>query len=110
MRAIDAGSGKIIWETSYPAPFTMNSATSRHGPGPKSTPTYSDGRIFTLGMSGIVTAFDAATGKTLWQKPAPPVEPTFHTAQSALVDRLVILHVGGNNQGALTAFDRLPVR
>ena len=71
MRAIDAGSGKIIWETSYPAPFSMNSATSRHGPGPKSTPTYSDGRIFTLGMSGIVTAFDATTGKTrIWRVPA----------------------------------------
>jgi outer membrane protein assembly factor BamB len=106
MRAIDAGSGKVIWETSYPAPFTMNSATARHGPGPKSTPTYADGRLFTLGMSGIVTAFDAATGKQLWQKPAPPVEPAYHTAQSALVDRgLVIVHVGGNNQGALTAFD-----
>jgi outer membrane protein assembly factor BamB len=106
MRAIDAGNGTIVWESSYPAPFSMNSATSRHGPGPKSTPTYADGRIFTLGMSGIVTAFDAATGKRLWQKPAPPVEPTYHTAQSALVDRgLVILHVGGNNQGALTAFD-----
>jgi outer membrane protein assembly factor BamB len=106
MRAIDAGTGKVLWETSYPAPFTMNSATARHGPGPKSTPTYADGRLFTLGMSGIVTAFDAATGKQVWQKPAPPVEQTFHTAQSALVDRgLVIVHVGGNNQGALTAFD-----
>jgi outer membrane protein assembly factor BamB len=106
MRALDAGTGKVVWETSYPAPFEMNSATSRHGPGPKSTPTFANGRLFTLGMSGIVTAFDAATGKQIWQKPAPPVEPTYHTAQSALVDRgLVILHVGGNNQGALTAFD-----
>ena len=106
MRALDADTGKIIWTTSYPAGFKMNPATARHGPGPKSTPTYSNGRIFTLGISGIVTAFDAATGKQLWQKPAGPVEPLFHTAQSALVDRgVVILHVGGHKQGALTAFD-----
>jgi outer membrane protein assembly factor BamB len=57
-------------------------------------------------MSGIVTGWDAATGKRLWQKPAPPATPMFHTAQSALVDReSVILHVGGHNQGSLTAFD-----
>jgi outer membrane protein assembly factor BamB len=106
MRAIDAASGKVIWETSYAAPFKMNPATARHGPGPKSTPTYSNGRLFTLGISGIVTAFDANSGKTLWQKPAGPVEPLFHTAQSALVDRgVVIVHVGGHKQGALTAFD-----
>jgi outer membrane protein assembly factor BamB len=106
MRALDAESGKVLWETSYAAKFNMSPATARHGPGPKSTPTFANGRLFTLGMSGIVTAFDAATGKQLWQKPAPPVEPRFHTAQSALVDRgLVILHVGGHSQGALTAFD-----
>jgi outer membrane protein assembly factor BamB len=106
MRAIDADSGKVVWETPYPAPFKMNPATGRHGPGPKSTPTYANGRLFTLGISGIVTAFDAVTGKQLWQKPAPAVEPIYHTAQSALVDRgVVILHVGGHKQGALTAFD-----
>jgi len=93
MRALDAGSGKVVWETSYPAPFELNSAAARHGPGPKSTPTFDHGRLFT-------------TGKQLWQKAAPAVQPIYHTAQSALVDRgLVILHVGGNNQGALTAFD-----
>ena len=107
MRALDAANGKVVWETSYPAPFQMNNSTSRHGPGPKSTPTFANGRLFTLGMSGKVTAFDAATGKQIWQKPSPPVEPSFHTAQSALVDKgNVILHVGGNNQGALTAFDQ----
>jgi outer membrane protein assembly factor BamB len=106
LRALDAGSGNVLWRTTYPAPFEMNQATAKHGPGPKSTPTFANGRIFTLGMSGIVTAFDAATGRQLWQKPAPPVEPLYHTATSPLVDgNRVILHVGGHNDGALTAFD-----
>ena len=46
----------------------MNNSTARHGPGPKSTPTFAGGRLFTLGMSSIVTAWDAASGKELWQK------------------------------------------
>jgi outer membrane protein assembly factor BamB len=104
--ALNAGSGEVIWRTSYPAPFKMKPATSRHGPGPKSTPTFADGRLFTLGMSGIVTAFDAETGKQLWQKPGAPVQPLYHTAMSPVVDgNLVILHVGGHDDGALTAFD-----
>jgi outer membrane protein assembly factor BamB len=84
----------------------MNRATAKPGPGPKSTPTFAGGRLFTLGMSGIVSAFDAETGRRIWQKPAPPVEPLYHTATSPLVDGdRVILHVGGHNDGALTAFD-----
>ena len=68
MRAIDAATGKVIWEKPYAASFQMNNSTSRHGPGPKSTPTFADGRLFTLGMSSVVTALDAASGKELWQK------------------------------------------
>jgi len=106
LRAIDASTGKVLWEKSYAAPFEMNSGARRHGPGPKSTPTFADGRLFTLGMSSIVTAWDAETGKELWRKPAGPVQPMFHTAMSPIVDRgLMILHVGGHNDGALTAFD-----
>jgi outer membrane protein assembly factor BamB len=58
-------------------------------------------------MTGVVTAYDAATGKQLWQKPAPGVVPMYTSHSfSPLVDRgLVIFHVGGHNQGALTAFD-----
>ena len=106
MRAIDAATGKVVWQQGYAAPFNMVAATKRHGPGPKSTPTYADGRLFTLGMSSIVTAWDAATGKVLWQKPGGAVQPMFHTAMSPLVDRgQMILHVGGHDQGALTSFD-----
>lgn len=107
MRALDAATGKVIWESKYEAAFKPNpAATSKHGTGPKSTPTFADGRLFTLGMSGMVTAFDAATGKQLWQTPAPAVQTLYHTGMSPLVDRgLVIVHVGGHSNGALTAFD-----
>ena len=106
LRAIDAASGKIIWEKSYAAPFEMTSGTKRHGPGPKSTPTYADGRIFTLGMSSIVTAWDAATGKELWRIPAGPLQPQFHTAMSPFVEKnQMILHLGGDKQGTLNSFD-----
>ena len=106
MTALDATSGDVIWRTPYPAPFEMNPATSRHRAGPKSTPTFADGRLFTLGMSGMVSAFDGDTGSILWQTPVPPIQPSFHTAMSPVVERdLVIIHVGGQNDGALTAFD-----
>ena len=107
LRALDTTSGKTIWESPYPATFKPNpAATSKHGTGPKSTPTFADGRLYTLGMSGMVTAFDAASGKQLWQKPPGPVETLYHTGMSPLVDRgLVIVHVGGHSNGALTAFD-----
>ena len=106
MTALDAASAKVIWRTSYPAPYNMNPATAPHGPGPKSTPTFAANRLFTLGISGIVTAFDAASGKQIWQRPHDPVEPLYHTAMSPLViGNLMILHVGGHDNGALTAFD-----
>lgn len=106
MMALDAGSGKTIWRTAYAAPFSMNSATSRHGAGPKSTPTFANGRIFSLGMTNIVTAFDAASGKQLWQKPATKAQPMYHTAMSPVVDRdVMVVHVGGPGDAALTAFD-----
>jgi outer membrane protein assembly factor BamB len=107
MSALDAASGKVLWQTGYPAPFKMDKAAAPHGPGPKSTPAYADGKLFSIGMSGIVTAFDAATGKRLWQKPGLPAQPlwTSHSF-SPLVDRgLVMFHMGGNDRGTLSAFD-----
>jgi outer membrane protein assembly factor BamB len=104
--ALDAASGKVLWRTAYGAPFRMSPATKRHGAGPKSTPAFANGRIFTLGMTNIVTAFEAATGRQLWQKPATPAQPMYHTAMSPLVDgNEMIVHIGGPGDAALTAFD-----
>jgi outer membrane protein assembly factor BamB len=107
MSGLDAASGKVLWQTRYPAPFTMHSAAVPHGPGPKSTPVFANGKLFAIGMTGVVTAFDAATGKQLWQKPGSEPLPLYTShAFSPIVDGTqVIFHVGGHEQGALTAFD-----
>ena len=106
MLALDAANGSVVWQTPYPAPYKMNPATKNHGQGPKATPLFYNGRLYTLGISGIVSAFQASDGKLLWQKPAPPVDPLYGTAMSPVADKgIVIFHVGGHDQGALTAFD-----
>ena len=106
MLALDADSGDVLWRSGYPTPFEQMPAAARHGAGPKSTPTFANGRLFTLGMSGIVTAWDSETGRQLWQLEAPAVQPTFHTAMSPVVDGdLMIVHIGGQDDGALTAFE-----
>jgi outer membrane protein assembly factor BamB len=107
MSALEADLGKVLWRTAYPVSFEMAKAAAPHGPGPKSTPALAGGKLYSIGMTGIVTAFDAATGKQLWQKPAPGVMTTWTSHSfSPLVDRgNVIFHVGGHDKGALTAFD-----
>ena len=107
MSAIDAASGKVLWRTAYPASFEMNSASKVHGPGPKSTPVFANGRLYAIGMAGAVTAYDAASGKQLWQKPGSTPLPMYTSHSfSPIVDRgLVIFHVGGHDKGAITAFD-----
>ncbi len=106
VRALDLATGHEHWRAAYPAPYTVNSAASLHGPGPKSTPAIANGRVFTLGVRGILSAFDLASGRLLWRIPAPGVLPEYGTATSPLVDGdTVIAHVGGYHAGALTSFD-----
>ena len=105
MTAIDAATGAERWRSAYPAPYTPSSPTVAHGSGPKATPLFHEGKLFTLGISGIVSAFDAKSGKRLWQ--------TDRASRSTVLQRgrrlpsvrkgVVIVHPG--NYGPLTAFD-----
>ena len=109
--AYDAATGKQVWRDSYDAPYIMSSAATSHGKGPKSTPVVDRGRVFALGISGILSAVDAATGKVAWRydskKEFPKTSPEFGASMSPIVDgELVIAHVGGDKNGAIIAFDR----
>lgn len=109
VQALEVASGKSVWRQAYPAPYTMNMAATSHGKGPKSTPLVEEGRVFTLGISGILSAFDAATGRVLWRKEFgaqfKETSPLYGAATSPVIDQgRLIVYVGGNANGALTAF------
>lgn len=108
---LDPGTGEIRWRESYAAgEYAMPSVARGHGEGPKSTPVVYRGRIYTLGIAGILSSFDAETGRMSWRKDfsgqVRRTHPLYGTAMSPLVDGgLLIAHVGGHDDGALTAFD-----
>jgi outer membrane protein assembly factor BamB len=58
-----AGTGQPVWVNRVAARFEDNM-----GLGPRATPTYDRGRLYTQGCTGILQCLDAATGKTLWKR------------------------------------------
>jgi outer membrane protein assembly factor BamB len=101
---LDAATGKELWRDSYAAAAVAAPATAHSGP--RSSPTVADGKIFTLGVGGVVSCWDTASHKLLWRKDDfPNTWPRFFTSMSPLVtDGLCIAHVGGQNSGAVIAY------
>ena len=102
---LDAQTGKELWKDKYAA-MAVTGPPSRH-PGPRSSPAVANGKVVTIGVGGVLSCLDAATGKVHWRKdPFPEVVPQFFTAMSPLiVDGLVIAHLGGKDNGAIIAYD-----
>jgi outer membrane protein assembly factor BamB len=108
--ARDLATGREIWRGAYDAPYQMNPAATAHGKGPKSTPAHDRGRLFTLGISGVLSAWQAQDGRLLWRrdfkKDFPSTWPDFGVAMSpVVVDDVVIVHAGGIGNGAVLALD-----
>ncbi len=66
--AIDAKSGAVIWRQHYEAAFNKNGYAVAMGKGPNATPLVAGARLFTLGASGHLHAWDAAKGTPLWTR------------------------------------------
>ncbi len=102
---LDASTGKELWKDQYPCIAVTGAATSH--PGPRSTPVFTDGKLITLGVSAILSCYEANSGKLLWRKDNPSgVVPQFFTGMSPLVaDNLCIVHLGTKNNGEILALD-----
>jgi len=60
---LDADTGRTIWEHRYGWPYE---AAGMY-PGPRSTPTWHDGRIYYAGPRGVVGCLRATDGSPLWE-------------------------------------------
>lgn len=66
--AIDLATGKVAWQQKYAAGFTKNQYATAMAKGPNSTPLVAGNRLFTLGVTGILTAWNTADGTVAWRQ------------------------------------------
>jgi len=98
----DVSTGKPVWRHSDPARFYE----SIGGPGPRATPTLSNGRVYALGATGIMNVLDDQTGAVVWSRNAVSDTgakiPGWGIAGSPLiVNDMVVVAVSGS----LVAYD-----
>lgn len=110
MRCLALKDGAVIWQEAYDAPYSMNLAAWSHGKGPKATPVAAGGRVFSLGIDGHVSAYDADRGVVRWRTnfsaDFKATSPSFGAAASPLVEGAnLIVPVGGKHGGGLLALD-----
>ena len=106
IRCLDAANGKELWSEKYDATKVSGPAASVHS-GPRSSPTVAEGKVVTLGVGGVVSCVDAATGKLFWRKDDfSGAWPRFYTASSPIVtDGLCIAQLGSESNGGIVAYD-----
>lgn len=102
LAAYDAKTGELKWGKGY----EREAYTPPFGKGPRGTPAIADGKVYTLGSTGILAAWDAKTGKVLWKvetlKQFKTKNLFFGVSTSpTVVGDTVVVMVGGKGQGII---------
>ena len=109
--ALDAGSGKTLWESRHDG--SLRGLDISRGLGPYSTPIIVGDRLFAATTRRELLAFDKASGKRLWGHDlktefGAPLEDSYHGGYSCspiAYKNTIILMMGGKDQ-AMAAFDQ----
>jgi outer membrane protein assembly factor BamB len=102
--ALDVASGKVLWQQSYAAPFAKNQYAVRMAKGPNSTPLVVNGIVYTLGVTGVLSAWRVNDGALAWRKDYSSMVDTSKlfcgTAISPLFESgSIIIQVGSDVHG-----------
>jgi outer membrane protein assembly factor BamB len=102
---LDAATGKEVWSHEDKARFWDTVS----GAGPRATPVFDSGRIYSLGGTGILNCLDAARGKLVWTRDVAAESgaavPGWGFSGSPMVaNGLVIVFAGGPNDKGLLAY------
>lgn len=106
--AYDTATGEPIWKDRHDSEF----ARILGNDGSLTTPTWNEGRLYTLGVTGEFRCLDAETGRVLWRRNILDENgakvPEYGVAASPLVvDGKVVVLAGGPNGRSVVAYDKV---
>ncbi len=105
--ALDGQTGRELWEVPMSlAKYDGGGDSGGGGDGPRTTPTYNDGRVYVLDGRLVLVCIDAATGKTFWKQDlvkqhGGEVMPWQSAAAPVIEGDLVLVAGGGPGEGLL---------
>lgn len=108
VECLDAHTGNRIWISDYPTHYQDDFGFDE---GPRATPTIVEGKVYTFGAEGVLSCWDFASGKRIWQIDAKDQftapKGFFGLACSPLVEgNDVIVNIGGGKGAGVVAFDK----
>ncbi|HAY82127.1 MAG TPA: pyrrolo-quinoline quinone [Planctomycetaceae bacterium] len=105
---LDEQTGKILWTHEWETHYRRQMRS--YATGPRATPLFVNGRLFTLGATGRLHCFDADTGKVLWEYDSLQTfkaeVPAFGVSASPIAWKDTVIVVCGGRDGLLRAFDQ----
>ncbi len=104
--ALDAATGKEVWSHEDKTRFSEELG----GDGPRATPTFADGCVYTLGATGVLNCLDAADGSLAWTRniaddSGAKIPEWGFTSSPLVVDGRIVVFAGGPEDQSLLAYD-----